>query len=300
METSPYSHSYSRLSSDRTTEARSTVCWNSEPSRRPEPRLAAANLPANCPAFPNRANRGLKRRDGLRASLAQDRQVLARADRLKEAARRCGPLLSLRSSRVSPALPGCFRLRRPGPGGLIPGAASSNRCQVQVIFTPARKSPWVVLVRDEPHRRLADDGAGVQPVAVGGDLRVVDRLLDRRFGRRATAAATVERAGRPDPCQDNSLRFARSCHETFLHAVSAARRRAFPKRLVDLVLEALEPRQLRMLLLSEHGFELLELVTVEFDVLADFRPVGVTTCLRADLPRCRLSSKRGAVAEQLR
>ena len=90
VETSPYSHSYSRLSSDRTTEARSTVCWNSEPSRRPEPRLAAAT-PANCPAFPNRANRVIKRRDGLCASLAQDRQALARADRLKQAARRSWP-----------------------------------------------------------------------------------------------------------------------------------------------------------------------------------------------------------------
>jgi hypothetical protein len=79
--------------------------------------------------------------------------------------------------------------------------------------------------------------------------------------------------------------------------VSAARWRAFPKRLVDLVLEALERRQLRMPLLSEHGFELLELVAVEFDVLADVAPVGVTTCLGADLPGCGLSSKRGALPE---
>jgi hypothetical protein len=70
---------------------------------------------------------------------------------------------------------------------------------------------------------------------------------------------------------------------------------------VDLVLEALERRQLlRMPFLSEHGFEFLELVAVEFDVLADLPPVGVTTCLEADLPGCRLSSKLGAALEQLR
>jgi hypothetical protein len=63
-------------------------------------------------------------------------------------------------------------------------------------------APWVNLVWDEPHRRLADDGAGEQPVAFGGDLRVVDRLVDRSFGRRASGAATVERAGRRDRCQD--------------------------------------------------------------------------------------------------
>ena len=60
----------------------------------------------------------------------------------------------------------------------------------------------VGLVRDEPHRRLADDGAGEQPVAFGGDRRVGDRLVDRSFGRRASGAATVERTGRRDPCQD--------------------------------------------------------------------------------------------------
>ena len=96
-------------------------------------------------------------------------------------------------------------------------------------------------------------------------------------------------------------RAARADSATARSALSlAARRRAFPKCLVNLVLEPLKPRHLWMPLLSEHGFELRKLVAVEFDVLADLPPVGVTTCLGANLPGRRLSSKRSPVPEQLR
>ena len=98
METSPYSHSYSRLSSDRTTEARSTVLLELGTVALTGTSSRGCEPPANCPAFPNRANRGIKRRDGLRANLTQDRQVLARAYRLKEAARRAARSVPRESS----------------------------------------------------------------------------------------------------------------------------------------------------------------------------------------------------------
>jgi hypothetical protein len=140
VETSPYSHSYSRLSSDRTTEARSTVCWNSEPSRRPEPRLAAANPPPTVPLSRIGRIAESSGRDGLSASVAQDRQVLARADKLKEAARRCGPLLSLRGLPGSPRL---FPAPATRPWGIDPGSRKLEPMSgAGHVHAGSVKAPW--------------------------------------------------------------------------------------------------------------------------------------------------------------
>ena len=94
------------------------------------------------------------------------------------------------------------------------------------------KAPWVVLVRDEPHGRLADDGAGEQPVAFSGDLRVVDGLADCFF-EASSQWRSHRRAGWPQrPLQGQVPRLPppprRTLHEESVYALSS--RVSFPAR----------------------------------------------------------------------